>query len=104
MATRKSTKSQGKRARKPVANGAVEALTTNHDSATNGAVTVELQNGSASFDEVQQRAYELYLARGGIHGNDWDDWFSAESEMKLLRCGASSPGGNISDFARNRTN
>jgi len=83
MATRKTAKSQGKRARKPVTNGAAEALTANHDSATNGAVAVmvELQNGSASFDKVQQRAYELYLARGGIHGNDWDDWFSAESEL-----------------------
>jgi hypothetical protein len=81
MATRKTAKSQGKRAHKPVTNGVVETLTNNHDSATNGALTEALQNGSLSFEAVQRRAYELYLARGGIHGNDWNDWFSAENEL-----------------------
>ena len=27
----------------------------------------------------QKKAYESYKERGYIHGNDWADWFEAES-------------------------
>ena len=33
------------------------------------------------FQLIAQRAYELYESRGGEHGNDWEDWFQAESEV-----------------------
>ena len=36
-------------------------------------------NGHA--DRIAERAYELYLARGGAHGNDWEDWLTAEREI-----------------------
>jgi hypothetical protein len=36
-------------------------------------------NGYAA--RVAARAYELYLARGGSHGSDWDDWLAAEREL-----------------------
>lgn len=32
-------------------------------------------------DSVKQRAFELYAKRGGIHGNDKEDWFQAEKEV-----------------------
>jgi len=32
-------------------------------------------------DRVAQRAYELYLARGGGDGQAIDDWLSAEREL-----------------------
>lgn len=32
-------------------------------------------------DRVAQRAYELYLARGGGDGRDFDDWLTAEREL-----------------------
>jgi hypothetical protein len=32
-------------------------------------------------DRVAMRAYELYLARGGEHGGDFDDWLAAEREI-----------------------
>jgi len=32
-------------------------------------------------DRVAQRAYELYLARGGGDGQDFDDWLTAEREV-----------------------
>jgi len=32
--------------------------------------------------EIERRAYELYLARGGVHGYDQDDWLQAERELK----------------------
>jgi hypothetical protein len=38
-----------------------------------------------SPDEIAQRAYELYMARGGAHGNDLDDWLIAESELMRAR-------------------
>ena len=38
-------------------------------------------NGADHYDRVAQRAYELYLARGGSHGSDWDDWLAAEREL-----------------------
>jgi hypothetical protein len=31
--------------------------------------------------EIASRAYELFLARGGQHGDDWADWFRAEAEV-----------------------
>ena len=32
-------------------------------------------------EEVQQRAYEIYLERDGAHGHDVDDWLEAEREL-----------------------
>jgi hypothetical protein len=32
-------------------------------------------------DRIAARAYELYLERGGSHGQDWDDWLAAEREL-----------------------
>jgi len=32
-------------------------------------------------DRVSMRAYELYLARGGSDGGDFDDWLAAEREI-----------------------
>jgi hypothetical protein len=31
--------------------------------------------------EIAARAYELFVARGGQHGDDWADWFRAEAEV-----------------------
>lgn len=33
------------------------------------------------LDSIALRAYELFEKRGGTHGNDWGDWFQAESEI-----------------------
>ena len=32
--------------------------------------------------EVARRAHEIYVARGGSHGCDLDDWLRAERELK----------------------
>jgi hypothetical protein len=32
--------------------------------------------------EIAKRAHELYLARGGAHSYDLDDWLQAERELK----------------------
>jgi hypothetical protein len=33
-------------------------------------------------EEIERRAYELYLTRGEVHGYDRDDWLQAERELK----------------------
>lgn len=33
---------------------------------------------------VAHRAYELFQARGGIHGHDQEDWLQAELELNGL--------------------
>jgi hypothetical protein len=38
-------------------------------------------NSLPSFDQIQQRAYELFVARGATHGCDLEDWFAAEQEL-----------------------
>jgi hypothetical protein len=35
-----------------------------------------------STDEIARRAYEIFLERGGAHGNDADDWLQAELELR----------------------
>ncbi len=36
---------------------------------------------AAIHEQIAARAYELFLARGGQHGDDWADWFRAEAEV-----------------------
>jgi len=33
-------------------------------------------------EEIAQRAYELYLARGGEHGRDLEDWLEARRQLE----------------------
>jgi hypothetical protein len=35
-----------------------------------------------STDAITRRAYEIFLERGGAHGNDADDWLQAELELR----------------------
>jgi hypothetical protein len=37
-----------------------------------------------TYDDVAKRAYELFIERGGAHGQDWDDWLSAERQLLPL--------------------
>lgn len=32
--------------------------------------------------EIRQRAFEIHIERGGIHGCDLDDWLQAERELR----------------------
>jgi hypothetical protein len=36
----------------------------------------------SSREEIAQRAYELYLARGGADGSEQEDWLRAERELQ----------------------
>lgn len=35
-----------------------------------------------SEDKIRKRAYEIYLARHGLPGNEMDDWLKAQAELK----------------------
>ncbi len=35
----------------------------------------------ATPDQIAERAYQLFEARGGQHGQDVDDWLTAEREL-----------------------
>jgi hypothetical protein len=35
-----------------------------------------------SREKIAQRAYELYLARGGADGSEQEDWLQAERELQ----------------------
>lgn len=83
MATRKSTtsKSRSKRTAKAEAGGVAEMAppeTTAHHGRSNGAA-----KSAPTADQIRFRAYEMYLARGGSHGDDWRDWFAAERELSV---------------------
>jgi hypothetical protein len=41
--------------------------------------------GQPTQEEIAKRAHEIYLARGGAHGCDMDDWLQAERELKQQR-------------------
>ena len=32
--------------------------------------------------DIASRAYQLFQARGGEHGSDWEDWLQAERELR----------------------
>jgi hypothetical protein len=38
-------------------------------------------NNHPSHEDIAARAYQIYLERGGINGNDQDDWLQAEREL-----------------------
>ena len=37
---------------------------------------------AATSEDIARRAYELFEQRGGAHGQDWEDWLSAERELR----------------------
>jgi hypothetical protein len=38
--------------------------------------------GSPSYDQIAEAAYQRYLSRGGYDGRDFDDWIEAERELR----------------------
>lgn len=38
-----------------------------------------------TYEEISLRAYQHWLSRGGTHGYDRDDWFTAEQELVAKR-------------------
>ncbi|PYN87611.1 MAG: hypothetical protein DMD87_13035 [Candidatus Rokuibacteriota bacterium] len=32
--------------------------------------------------QIANRAFEIYISRGGVHGHDVGDWFEAERQLR----------------------
>ena len=45
-------------------------------------VAEESRNNGPSLAEIRERAFEIHIERGGIHGCDLDDWSQAERELQ----------------------
>lgn len=35
-----------------------------------------------SHEDIERRAYEIYVVRGGVDGHAIDDWLQAEQELR----------------------
>jgi|SRR5688572_13769292 len=44
----------------------------------NGSGTVH----TPTYEQIAEAAYHRYLARGGQHGSDFDDWLDAERSLR----------------------
>ena len=53
--------------------------------ATATAHTIETTADAVDRERIASRAYELYIARGGTHGRDMEDWLEAEAELGRRR-------------------
>ncbi len=38
-------------------------------------------SGAPTREEIELRAHQIYVERGGAHGQDVEDWLQAESEL-----------------------
>jgi hypothetical protein len=86
MATRRTTKTQARQKQAPEPGEIVPIVLPNGDSTT---VSPRANNGtSPSFEQIQRRAYELFVARGASDGCDWADWFTAEQELIAVSAAA----------------
>jgi hypothetical protein len=45
-------------------------------------VVQEKGQDGPTLAEIRQRAFEIHIERGGIHGCDLDDWLQAERELQ----------------------
>ena len=55
------------------------------------------KQNTPSPEAIRQRAYEIHVERGGLHGQNLDDWLRAERELEeKLR--TEQPAAKISDI------
>jgi hypothetical protein len=47
--------------------------------------TAQRARREPTYDEIAQRAYQRYLDRGAIDGQDQEDWLTAERELSERR-------------------
>jgi Protein of unknown function (DUF2934) len=93
MAPRKTSKAQSKTRQAPVMERTEAGAPSNGNltappMVANGHHTASFESAHAAngstpkLEEIQMRAYQIFMARGGTHGQDWADWFRAEQELK----------------------
>lgn len=76
---------QSKPAPQPAETPKLQAVAAQANTITPPATASTAPRSSPSHEQIAQRAYELYLSRGGHHGHHEDDWTQAERELALGR-------------------
>ena len=56
-------------------------MSVHHGRGTKPLPEKETLNGVATHAQIEFRAYEIFLARGGADGDDLADWFKAERDL-----------------------
>jgi hypothetical protein len=65
------------KSRKSIANAeSISKITPQSD------IAEEAAKHEPTQEEIRQRAFEIHIERGGIHGCDLDDWLQAERELQ----------------------
>jgi hypothetical protein len=67
-------------ASKNKSNGNLELRTTS----VQGQADETSARSTPSDEEIRRRAYEIYLERGGLPGDETDDWLRAERELQKV--------------------
>ncbi len=49
--------------------------------AETGGGTAVMDRPAPTRHDVELAAYGLFVKRGSVHGNDWQDWFEAEKAV-----------------------
>lgn len=62
-------------------------IVANAESVLNGAsqpgeAVRERSKSAPTPQQIRERAFEIHIERGGIHGMDLDDWMQAERELQ----------------------
>jgi len=60
--------------------------TTDHvvsTAADRSSTSLRTRSAPMTHRDIARRAYDLYLARGGAHGHDVDDWLHAERQLRM---------------------
>ena len=82
-AVRRRTRSGSKELASKESAAKETAITVLQDSngspAHNGAHRSKIDT---EIESIRTRAYELFLSRGALHGNDLGDWLNAERELR----------------------
>ena len=56
--------------------------TSNNPRPYASAPTIKAPAAPPTPEAIRQRAYQLFLARGGSGGSEFEDWLKAENELK----------------------
>ena len=82
----RSGQSRGRRPadRRPAAEEVTPAAlpSTADDYSRVAAAFEATRQGGPTREQIARRAYELFVARGGTHGYDIEDWLRAERELR----------------------
>ncbi len=81
----KPRRTPARRTEKPAASPvepAVKAVTAAPAPEPAPAAVMKVTPAKLDREAVARRAFELFLARGGAHGHDREDWLAAERELR----------------------